>query len=137
MKPLYLKYKLKRWVRNIKLRFKPSNQWARDCIPREFIDVDFIMEDIAFKGLIFFWENDDGEETLRYQWEMAQQSALRYPVEKVDEYKDVYFLMKEAYEWALYREIMKDSINQLGESYREQNEKHLNNIIKYRSHLWS
>ena len=67
---LFNKYWWRRHQYNVRCIFFPQNKWARKDIPRQFTDVDNIFETTLFNGLIFFWEEDHGEETLRYQYEV-------------------------------------------------------------------
>lgn len=120
-----------------------QNQWARKSIPRHFADVDGVFEEVLFNGLISYWEDDNGEETLRYQFEYEDVHYEESPFtneEIREKSREIYAHMLAAYEWA---KIRKQEYESLGYDYNQESEliaidtRHLLNIITHRKYLWS
>lgn len=139
---LFNKYWWRRHLYNVKCLFSPQNKWARKGIPRQFTDVDCIFENTLFNGLIFFWEEDHGEETLRYQFEAERDDFCDADKwnERIAVCKEVYVAMNNAYAWAKIREREYDKLGvdwEKEEELVETDTLHLTNIIKYRKYLWT
>ncbi len=128
------------WYRQVSSRIRPRNKWATKVIPRTFSDKDYIYEEIMFAGLIDFWDHDDGEKTLRYQWEHASVDGEAPDEERYDSYKEVYEGLKAAYDWAKVRQAKYDN---LGTSWKEEqvlietDTLHLSNLVKWRKYMWT
>lgn len=112
------------------------NQWFLDICPAHFSDKDYFFENVLFRGLIHFWEDDDGEENTRsqisidrFEYGMTVVDHLRH----VEFYQDMYSALSEAYNFA------KEWVNTqfVDEADYEQATKHLQNIIKYRGKMWT
>lgn len=146
------KYKL-RWLPyrvrsflydNIYRRLFPAQRWLTKKIPRTFRDIDDLMETCVFACLVAYWEDDRGEETIRYQFQCEYDNYTQDVDKRIAEYKDVYDKMKAAYEWAKIREQEYEKlfiVDGYGFEYEQQlietDSLHLSNIIKYRKYLWS
>lgn len=115
------------------------NQWILDIIPNTLHDKDYFIEQVLFNALIDFWENEEGEESLRYQFErepddwMTPQAIEAYELTRIHN-KKVYDELKEAYEWAKSRK--EDTRFEFDDDIFDSNTKHLNTIIKHRDRLW-
>lgn len=127
---------------------KLQNNWLRNLIPDEFTDLDYLFEEVLFEGLIFFWEEDNGEEEL-------SNYTLYTEEEDFQSRKECFDAMLAAYEWAKPRKKMEPQAptptNLGSEEYRkravqyleaerawkEETTKHMLNIVKYRGQLWS
>lgn len=125
------------WYSQIKTRILPKNRWATKSIPRTFSDVDYIFEEVLFNGLIFFWEKDNGESSMRYQWdrELDEYDSS----EHITERKEIYEKILAAYNWAKIRKSEYDSLMDYNKEQKLnlKDDEHLSVIIKYRSHLWT
>jgi hypothetical protein len=127
---------------------KLQNNWLRNLIPDEFTDLDYLFEEVLFEGLIFFWEEDNGEE-------MLSNYTLYTEEEGFQARKECFDAMLAAYEWAKPRKKMEPkapSVHDIGSdaylkraekywekeiAWKEEKTKHLLNIVKYRGQLWS
>lgn len=137
-----------------------QNQWLRDLIPEHFADLDTIFEDVLFNGLIFFWEQDGGGESLEYNskpWNEEDGGPMLWDERR----KECYDAMKAAYEWGKTREESEPKAPDLPEDYltkglnnpeysaackeywkaqerwEAERDMHMLNIIKYKGHLWT
>lgn len=124
------------WYEQVTTRFFPHNRWATKVVPRTFSDVDYIFAEVLFAGLVFFWEEDNGEESFRFQWECEDEYTSE---ERRAEYKRVYELVKAAYDWAKIRRTEDEKVKtwQEQESVHALDDKHLETIVKYRRWLWT
>lgn len=128
---------------------KLQNNWLRNLIPDEFTDLDYLFEEVLFEGLIFFWEEDNGDEELGNYTLYTEEEGFQAR-------KECFDAMLAAYEWAKPRKTMqplpppyevlpnKERYMQLAEVYYQANQKweaerdlHVLNIVKYRKYLWS
>lgn len=125
---MYYRLKLRHYYWKIHNWLWPKNSWATDCIPSHFSDVDNIMEEIAFEGLVHYWENDDGEEMLRAQTEIDEEYVGEA---RLEQSKEVYNAMQAAYMYAKKRD---DFLDYEGIEMRDF---YANQIFKYRHFLWS
>lgn len=126
------------WYKSVVCLFFPKNKWARAAIPRTFRDVDGIYEDVLFNGLVFFWEEDDGEQSMRRQWDRKLDEYDSQ--ERIEESRLVYETLKKAYDWAKVRQEKYESAYcdfEKEEEYAEIDTVHLSNIIKYRQYMWT
>lgn len=127
------RYVIHNYLQLIKDFFNHKNKWAEKCIPKHFSDVDYIFEKILFSGLISFWEEDDGEETLRFQFECKDE---QFP-ERMEQARFIYYSLKEAYEYAKMR-IESDDFSVLHEDEMIiKDTEMLTRIIKYRKFMWT
>ena len=55
---------------------KHPNQWFLDICPDQWHDKDYFIEMTLAKALIHFWEDEDGEKSLRYQFEVPCDEEL-------------------------------------------------------------
>ena len=115
-----------------------KQQWLIDLIPAEFTDIDQLMEIVVYNALIHFLENDDGLESLE-----AQTVSEYHSEEKRRHYRQVYSDMLSAYNWAKSREdliavILESPDREINMAeFNQTDTKHLMNVIKHRSHLWT
>ena len=106
-------------------------------MPKEFVDVNMIIELTMFQCLRGFWEEDCGEESLRYQYEADYTDWLAHgvPPEEVAEHrekcKQLYDKMLAAY--SFFKEHEEDYV------WSDHPDKvlHVTNIFTYRDYLWS
>ena len=137
-----------------------QNQWLRDLIPEHFADLDTIFEDVLFNGLIFFWEQDGGGESLEYNskpWDEEDGGPFKWDNSR----KECYDAMKAAYEWGKTRAESEPKAPEMPEGrwdtgfnspqyttackaywakqkrWEAERDKHMLNIIKYKGHLWT
>lgn len=136
------------YYKHIICRLNPRQKWLTKIIPRTFSDIDYLMEETVFKCLINFWEHDDGEGVLRYQWECVdlKDEGFEHMIEQYNERKQVYLCMKEAYDHAKKRENLTKHLYTINnpktyikfkDHLKESDTRHLLNIIRYRKYLWS
>lgn len=131
------------WHEQVVCRLKPRNRWVMAQVPRTWSDVDYIFERVLFAGLIFFWEQDWGEDTLRHQWESLERkhadTLLDWEKDRIATYKKVYSDLKAAYEWAKIRDSKFNEFNTWEEEdkYHKIDDLHLTNIIKNRKFMWT
>ena len=91
--------------------------------------------------MINFWENDDGEASLRYSYEVYddlvrdQIRSLDDTIEERAHHKHIYDTMKKAYDWAKIRNDIENYARVL--DVYEKDTEHLLNIIRYRQYLWT
>ena len=134
-----------------------QNKWMRDLIPAEFCDVDYLIEETMFEALIFFWEQDNGKESLEHNSLPWDESG---PFGWNPERKVCYDAMLDAYTWAITRSVSEPKPPSVGrdwvrgiktqeysdaaavyrveqEKWDAEKDKHLFNILKYRKYLWS
>lgn len=124
------------WYNQVVTRIFPRNRWFTNWVPRQFTDVDYLMEQAVFRSLIFFWENDGGEKSMRYQWDRKLDEWD--DLEVISRQKEVYELMLAAYNWAKVRDAKFDDANFEDEKkFKEEDTNHLLNIIAYRGYLWT
>jgi len=129
---------------------KLENNWLRELIPDRFSDLDYLYASVLYKGLVFFWTKDDGEKTLRYQWEHVEQMRAEQDADylsetkswddRYDHFKIIYDELAEAYTWATgFDDRMNRSYDSIKERQRERelDDKHLANIIKHRCSMWT
>jgi len=134
---------------NVRGMIRRPNKWATNQIPYGFKEYDHIIEDICFSALIDFWENDGGEETLRYQCDYYREECKANPEDqfsnsRLGRAEDIYNTLAAAYHWALVRDNEYKRIYSLKVKDWEKTEaewaakdnKYLEDIIKYRKHLW-
>lgn len=159
-----LKIKLERfWYEHVQCRIFPKQKWLTKLVPRTFCDVDTLIEDIVFACLVNFWENDNGEPSFRFQYEMyddpeeyvgltAEEAAKIRATNKA-----LYDEVSEAYAWAKVREHIRkkteemlvaayktDKWSEVSKFYNEEeaafienDTRYLTTIIKYRQYLWT
>jgi hypothetical protein len=133
--------KLSNIIYYIQCLFIPQNRWARKAIPRTFSDFDYILENIAFDGLIFSWEEDGVGDSLKHNAEYDWHDVPD-PESERTERKKIYLALKEAYEWACKRNELWDNIHatdfhEKWDKHIEEANKHLLNIMKYRGSIWT
>lgn len=137
-----------------------QNQWLRDLIPEYFVDLDTIFEDVLFNGLIFFWEQDGGGESLEHNskpWDTEECGPFKWDNSR----KECYDAMKAAYEWGKTREESRPKAPEIPaerwenvfasdeygkaciayenelKRWEAERDTHMLNIIKYKGHLWT
>ena len=132
-----LSYWKRIWYTQIQTRIVSKNEWALKSIPRTFSDVDYIFEEVLFNGLIFFWEEDGGESSLRYQWD-RELDEYDSP-ERIEQCKEIYEQILAAYNWAKIRKSEYDKLMSYTkeQDLKSKDDEHLSVIVKYRSHLWT
>lgn len=141
MKFSHFKFKVSLfWYKHIECLFFPKQQWLHKIIPRTFVDIDTLIENITFECLINFWEKDEGGKMLRLQYTMFEDSPEQFSFMTEQElfgmkelskmvYDDVYA----AYQWAVTRKsVDEDSIERINNDT-----KYLQTIIQYRQGLWT
>lgn len=124
------------WYEQVSSRIRPRNKWVNKVVPRTFSDKDFIYEEVIFAGLVDFWENDNGESCLRYQWEGDHDSDE----ERRAVYKRVYDELLEAYVWAIARKGQWEGAHtdwKREQEVIEEDTKHLSVIVRNRKWMWT
>lgn len=134
-----------------------QNKWMRDLIPDHFTDLDYLFEETLFEGLIFFWEQDGGKESLELNSQPWEDNGFFH---WSPERKECYDLMKAAYEWGKTRHESEPEYPSLGDDWKttfrteaygdavkianeklvkweEEKDTHVTNILKYRKYLWT
>lgn len=154
------------WYNQVSSRINPRQKWLTDKIPRTWRDADYIIETCVFESLIFFWEEDNGEETVRFQWECPYGAEYGMSAEdsvaRKNERKVVYDRLLAAYNWAKHGRVdgkaayekaletyyglgssktnQKEGLMVVGnlEDYlQKQDTFFLKEIVELRNHMWS
>lgn len=154
------------WYQQVATRINPRQKWLTDKIPRTWLDPDYIIETCVFESLIHFWEEDRGEETVRFQWECPYGAeygmSAEESVARKNERKVVYDRLLAAYNWAkhgrvdgkaahkkaidiYYGQVIKKYpveeglrvVGNLEEYLRKQDDFFLKEIVELRGHMWS
>lgn len=147
---------VKDWfAKNFYYRFNPQQKWLTAKIPLTFCDKDWLFETTLFEGLIHFWEEDGGEESTRFQYEVCEPgteqradtwSTPEQRKERYELYRRIYFCMDRAYRWAKVRDQIWEDFhrNSPMEDYQKQEENlemqdtlFMQDIIHYRKYLWT
>lgn len=85
------------WYTQVSSRINPRQKWLIKKIPRTWSDADHLIELCVFESLIYWWTQDNGEESCRYQFE-TQDHHVEDSFRK--NAKDVYDRLLAAYQWA-------------------------------------
>lgn len=144
------------WQKQIESRLRPRQRWLTKQIPRTWVDPDYIIETCTFAALIYFWEEDAGEATIRYQYEAdytGEYGTTSAESEKrVAEYKVIYDRLKAAYDWAKVGRLAEEAAHEkmsVGGSAKinawvakenyiiDQNTFYLKEIIELRKYMWT
>jgi hypothetical protein len=132
-----LPYRLKSWwYEEVSSRVFPRQRWLK--IPRTWVDPDSLMETVVAQSLVNFWENDDGEKTLRFQGEEGAWDDPNAPWTKEQaeecrlQRKAIYEEMKAAYDWIKSKKHHWYEVTE-----NEEGQKHLEAVWKHRHYLWS
>jgi hypothetical protein len=153
------------WYEEISTRLFPRQQWLVKRIPRQYCEIQDILEIVSFESIIYYWEND-GEDRLRAGYETFQVNSedllnAGWTVEAIQERHDknyaLYTAIRDAYLWARERKVLREDIHDLIRKHYntkefqkiynwfeavekyciEQDTKHLQVIVQYRAELWS
>jgi hypothetical protein len=166
MKILKLRQKLANfWYEQISTRLFPRQRWLTKAIPRWYMDAPDIIDLALYQILINYWEND-GESMLRRTYESFTEDSedlinagwSKEDIQKEhDKNYECYCALREAYQWARERQGVRANIDRILIHYRKTSEvkkvynwfnaieehclkeddRHLQNIVKYRSYLWT
>lgn len=144
---------VKDWfAKNFYYRFNPQQKWLTAKIPLTFCDKDWLFETTLFEGLIHFWEEDNGEESTRFQYEICDPTSGMYDQdygseaqkkERYELYRRIYFCMDRAYRWAKVRDQVWEDLysspwsKDAEENLNMQDTLFLTDIIHYRKYLWT
>jgi hypothetical protein len=153
------------WYEQISTRLFPRQRWLTSRIPRWYVDVPEIIDLVLYESLINYWEND-GEESLRHQYEafhigdesLSKAGWSEEDIKKEhDKNYECYCTLLEAYQWARERKVLRVDINRVISHFRKtkevkkvynwfntieehilkEDDRHLQNIVKYRAYLWT
>jgi hypothetical protein len=141
----------RQWYDIVVTRVNPRQKWLTLKIPKHFQDIDTLIETLTFACLINFWENDDGKTSLKYLYEMYDNTSdYDHNVTTEDLSRErnklIFDTMNDAYNWAKIRDIKYEEAHAINdydlsfvllEEYKKIDTTHLNNIITYRSYLWT
>lgn len=118
------------------------NQWFLDICPSDWRDKDFFIEQVLFRGLIHFWEDEAGGEQMRMQLNidpdeycMTSEQHRDY----VERHQNIYDALSEAYQYALRWVAIQDApwTEDAEEVDNVEATKHLRRIIEYRGSMWT
>lgn len=120
------------------------NQWFLDICPDDWRDKDYFIENALFRGLIHFWENEDGKISTQLQTSIDADEYGMTVVEHlrhVEFYQNMYCALNDAYEfakiWAACQDEFDKSFTQTEELDYATATKHLQSIVKYRGKMWT
>src|SRR5690606_34128009 len=110
--------------------------WAEECIPKHWLDKDYLFTAILFNGIIHFWEDEDGKSRFNIEPPSILDEESKHIYKEKD--REVYEALVNAYEWAKVRQTHHDSAEtfQEEEALYDKDTKHLCSIIKYRGYMW-
>ncbi len=114
------------------------NQWFLDICPDDWRDKDYFIENVLFKSLIHFWENEGGEINTRFQVSIDRNEYKMTVVEylrHIEFYQDMYAALSAAYSYA--KDWVVSTEGQFVKDVDSSEEtKHLQSIVKYRGKMW-
>lgn len=121
---------------------KHPNQWFLDICPNTWHDKDYFIEMTLAKALIHFWEDEDGEKSLRYQFEHPYDELTDMPREQRHirdiQNRKVYDDLKSAYEFLKpFDDFGNPGWSDEGQKITEELAKHLSAIVKHRGYMWT
>lgn len=146
---------IKRFARKclleISVRLNPRQKWLTVAIGRQFVDKDFIIETTLFQSIIHFWEEDDGEKSMRYQFEAIEGPCGGKALKEEDQQaylaaRKHYAALDRCYRWAKVRDAMwADFYNNYserkdlaaGERLESEDEHYLTEIVRLRKYMWT
>ncbi len=148
--------KIKRTVYAIQVYFNPRQKWLFKKIGNEWNDKDYIIETALFESMVHFWEAEDGEATIRYQFESIEAedgsgAKEERDVERYLTYKKVYRELSECYLWAKVRDQAWENLYSNPKIGREAVEERarqeelltandtevLQTIVRFRKYMWT
>lgn len=139
------------WMKQIVYRIKPQQKWLTDKIGRTWIDKDTVIETAIFESMIHFWEDEKGEEVLRFQFECIQspcRSAAARPEnqERYAEQRRIYSELEKCYRYARVRDMVweefdntpaKDRTDHQEQDIIDNETEILVKIVQLRKYLWT
>lgn len=147
-----LRHKVRKfWYEQIASRINPRQKWLTNAIGRTWADKDWVLETCVFTSMIHFWEDERGEEVMRYQFECIENPCRSKALnaedqERYAEARRVYSILDRCYRWAKARDQLWEDFHESGydafynkreADLIEQDTSVMQEIIQYRKYMWT